>query len=356
MSKELRYLVEKYRVESSAPCRIDMGGTLDIDTFCFPLRHLNPCTFNIALDLTTRVRLRPYREEMIRVSSKGFQSAEFRFDRVPFDHPLGLMFAVAAYFGAHGIDIDIHSSSPPKSALGGSSSAAVALVAAFGKVFEKLGQAPLPRSRIALLSQAIEASVAGVPCGLQDQLAAVYGGVNLWYWTAGVDEAVFIRESLVDDTDPSRLDKHLLVAYCGFPHVSKDINSRWVKQFIQGQNREDWAEIVRLTRRFADAVKHSDFDSAAEAMNKETRLRRQMTPDVLDDMGEKLFEAAEGCGCGSRFTGAGGGGCLWALGRQKAIGSLRKIWQDLLLQRPEACLLDAKIDHTGLRCDVVTNE
>ncbi|MFW6364320.1 MAG: bifunctional hydroxymethylpyrimidine kinase/phosphomethylpyrimidine kinase, partial [Spirochaeta sp.] len=33
---------------------------------------------------------------------------------------------------------------------------------------------------------------------------------------------------------------------------------------------------------------------------------------VLDDIGAALVEAARKNGCGGRFTGAGGGGCLWA--------------------------------------------
>jgi len=54
----------KYRlIEASAPCRIDMGGTLDISTFYYPLMHLNPCTFNIAINLRTRVSLFPFEKK-----------------------------------------------------------------------------------------------------------------------------------------------------------------------------------------------------------------------------------------------------------------------------------------------------
>ncbi|MCU0540165.1 MAG: galactokinase, partial [Desulfobacterales bacterium] len=44
-------------VSASAPCRVDMGGTLDIRTFSYPLQHRGPCTLNIALDLRTTVSL-----------------------------------------------------------------------------------------------------------------------------------------------------------------------------------------------------------------------------------------------------------------------------------------------------------
>ena len=126
MDQQLGKILESNPVEASAPCRIDMGGTLDISTFSYPLRYLAPCTFNIALGLRTRIRLKPYARGRIKISSKGFKDAQFPADAAPFDHPLGLMFATAAYFNARGIQIEIHSQSPPRSALGGSSVAAVA--------------------------------------------------------------------------------------------------------------------------------------------------------------------------------------------------------------------------------------
>jgi D-glycero-alpha-D-manno-heptose-7-phosphate kinase len=121
MDKQLRKILESEPIEASAPCRIDMGGTLDISTFSYPLRHLAPCTFNIALGLRTRVRLQPYARGQIKISSRGFKDAQFPVEVAPFDHPLGLMFATAAYFNARGIHIEIESQSPPRSALGGSS-------------------------------------------------------------------------------------------------------------------------------------------------------------------------------------------------------------------------------------------
>ena len=131
MSNKLRKLLETQPIEASAPCRIDMGGTLDIPIFYYPLRYLSPCTFNIALEHRTRVRLLPYTGNLVKISSAGFEDAEFPQDSAPFNHPLGLMFATAAYFNAGGVHIEIESASPPRSALGGSSSATVALVAAF---------------------------------------------------------------------------------------------------------------------------------------------------------------------------------------------------------------------------------
>ncbi|MCB2146490.1 MAG: galactokinase [Deltaproteobacteria bacterium] len=341
-------LLESRPIDASAPCRIDFGGTLDISSFHYPLRHLAPSTVNIALDRRTTVSLRPIHGDRIHVSSAGIADAEFNPSEAPYDHPLGLMFAVADYFGARGVHIHIQSTSPPRSGLGGSSVAAVALIATFSKALEGIGKRGISRDRIVLLAHAIEQGVAGVPCGLQDQLAAAFGGANAWTWPADPGLPPFVRTPLVEAAALRRLDSQLLVAYLGVTHVSKDVNRSWVSQFISGNGREKWREIIRLTREFAGAVARGDMPAAAEAMNRETAIRKAMTPQVLDDMGDRLAAAAVDAGCGARFTGAGGGGCMWAIGAADAVAALKPVWERMLTGRPTAGLLTCRVDTCGV--------
>ena len=340
--------IEKGIFEASAPCRVDMGGTLDIKTFYYPLRHLSPCTFNIAIGLRTVVSIHPFSEGMVKVSSKGFESAEFSIDKVPFDHPLGLIFSIASYFRAEGVHIDIKSLSPPRSALGGSSSAAVALVGLFLKIFENMNGEPFSRQKAAILAHGLEESVAGVPCGFQDQLAAAFGGVNAWYWTGKAGGPLFKRKAVIEKSSFKEFENHFLVAYCGIPHESKNINNRWVQQFISGKYRSEWKEVVTCTKKFVEALSLKDYKKASEFMNRELSFRTKMTPDVLDDMGIKLADIAAENNCGARFTGAGGGGCIWALGNAVDIGRLKEEWEEALKEREGACLLDSKIDSKGI--------
>ena len=115
-----RGYLENETVVASAPCRLDMGGTLDLSTFYLPLRHLNPCTFNVAIDMRTRVRLLPHKDGRIKISSRGFDPVDVESQTAPFSSSVGLMLAVAAFFNADGVHIEIDSASPPRSALGGS--------------------------------------------------------------------------------------------------------------------------------------------------------------------------------------------------------------------------------------------
>ena len=349
MDRDVGKILEKEPITASAPCRVDMGGTLDIATFYYPLQHLLPCTFNIALGLRTLVRIRPYAKDRVRISSTGFKAAQCPADAAPFDHPLGLMFATAAYFNVRGIHIEIESQSPPRSALGGSSVAAVALVAALSKLVSDAKSDTAPdRRAIALLAYQIEQSVAGVSCGIQDQLAAAYGGVNSWHLQARPIGPSFKKRCVVQKKLHPQLQRHLLLAYCGKPHVSRDINGQWIRQFLSGRYHDLWLEIIECTRRFVAAMAEQNYNQAAVEMNRETAIRRTLTPDVLDSLGEKLVARARQNDCGARFTGAGGGGCLWAVGEVENIDRLKPLWEKTLLGREGARLLEVEIDSKGL--------
>ncbi len=377
---DYNFFLKNHEIRVSVPCRIDLGGTLDITTFSLPLNHLDPSTFNIALDMRTYVRLSAWKKGYVKIFSRGFKSAEFEAGHADFDHPLGLMFAVAAFFNAQGVCIEIDSTSPPRSALGGSSAAAVAIVAAFLKMQQSVEYKKLLNGQRQLISQKlhtakngydcgadcdkslkldnapviahyIEAGVAGVPCGFQDQLAAAYGGVNSWHWILAENGPSFIREKIFCDQNIQAMKKfnnNILVAYCGIPHASKDINKKWVDMFIAGKNRDKWAEICRITKDFSQCITKAQYDSAGVLMNRETKIRLEMTPDVLDETGKKLFKAAEQSGCGARFTGAGGGGCLWAVGESDKIDSLKEEWEKLTAGKDQAILLDTQIDPDGI--------
>jgi len=336
-------------IEASAPCRLDMGGTLDLSTFYLALQPHKPSTFNLALDMRTHVVIKPGPAGVTQIQSKGFEPAIFPLSQAPFNHPLGLMFAIANYYNADGVAISIASQSPPRSALGGSSSAAIALIAAFqAALSNQVSQFKLVKSSIAL-AFALEASVAGVPCGLQDHLAAAHGGVHAWYWGADSGNPTDYKGvNLIQPDDFSTLESHVLIAYCGKPHASKDVNNRWVKQFIAGSHRRGWIEICSLTRKFIDAISEFNYKDAADCMNREVAIRRRMTPDVFDEIGEQLRTAAQENECGVRFTGAGGGGCVWALGELEDIDRVRGMWENIVRQRSDATLLDARIDNQGV--------
>ena len=347
MSESLQNFLAKHQVEATAPCRVDAGGTWDIKAMALPFERLRPITVNIALNLRTSVVLSPYKDGWVKISSDGFLRGEsFSRDQLPLTPPFGLFFAAVSYFDVHGMAVEIRSQSPVKSALGGSSTALVALIKALSKVSS--GK-KMSAKEILHLAYHLEDGISGGNCGLQDHAAAVYGGVNQWEWHYGKRTAPFKRTPLLDRKGQREFSKHLLVAYSGKSHISSITNRKWTQDFLSGRTRAGWIKVNEIVHQLAIAIKRLDWKQAAGLLQEEMALRRTLTPEALIPITEKLWAQAEREGCGARFAGAGAGGSIWALGEVNNIRRLRKIWQETLETVRDARILDCEVDPHGVK-------
>ena len=345
----VRKILQRNSIEASAPCRIDSGGTWDIKAIAIPFEKIRPATVNMALDLRTSVLIFPFRDRWVEISSDGFSKKEaFHFDSLPFNSTFGIFFAAIAHFGFHGLQVRITSDSPVRSALGGSSTALVSLIKALSKLREAIGLKGLSLREILHLGYHIEDGISGGNCGLQDQAAAVYGGVNKWLWTYGKKNSNLKRESLIDSKWQKELSKRILVAYSGKSHVSADINRSWIHSFLKGDTRKGWIEINEVVSNFADSIKEKNWESSVALLKAEMAIRREITPDALIPETSMLIDQAEEEGCAARFTGAGAGGSVWALGDPDRIRTLRLIWNSSLQNVKGGRLLECSIDHRGV--------
>ena len=336
---------------ASAPCRIDAGGTWDIRALALPVPDILPATVNIAVDLRTFVRLTPYEPGMIKVSSSGFRAFESApADSAPFDSPFGLFFAAVSHFGFHGLEIRIESASPVQAAMGGSSTALAALLLALSRL-EALPGGRRVRSRAEILRLAfdLEDALSGGFCGMQDHAAAVYGGVNRWLWSYGAGGPVR-RERLVDRRGAGALDERLVVAYSGKRHVSSRTNRKWVRDFLSGRSRRGWIDANEAVNGLSACLRKRDWAGAVGFLRGETALRRDLTPEAFIPLTDLMVTEAEAAGGAARFTGAGAGGAVWALGSDReAARRIRDAWGRVLADVHGGAVLDCGIDHSGVR-------
>jgi len=343
-------LLTKKPVQASAPCRIDSGGTWDIKALALPLEAVNPTTVNIALSLRTRAVLHPFEEGKVKIRSTGFDHPETGFiDRLPFDTRFGLFFAAVSFFGFHGVEIRIDSESPIRSAMGGSSTALVALIKALSKVSVMVSGKGYVRREILHLAYHLEDGVSGGNCGIQDQAAAVYGGVHQWEWCYRNRSAPLRKIPLLDPEGRKALSRRLLIIYSGKRHTSSETNLRWIRDFLSGSTRARWIRANQTVRRFGRAVHQGDWKLAAALLREEMSIRREVTPGAITPFTEELIEQAEEVGCGARFAGAGAGGSLWAVGSLKNIERLRERWSASAERVKGARLLDCRVDSAGVR-------
>ncbi|MDB9822756.1 galactokinase [Deltaproteobacteria bacterium] len=342
--------LEQIPIETSAPCRIDSGGTWDIKAMALPLERIEPATINMALSLRTRIELSPFRDGWVKVTSDGFAHVEeYRIKNLSFNSPFGLFFAAINHFGFHGLKVNIRSDSPVKSALGGSSTALVALIKALSQLRKIREGKALSNKEILNLGYHLEDGISGGNCGIQDQAAAVYGGVNRWIWVFGNKGSLSKRERLLDRKGEKEISDCIIVAYSGKSHASAAINRSWIKDFLAGQTRAGWIEANDIVNNLAKAIKKKDWEKASSLLKDEMEVRRKITPDALIPITEKLIDLAENTGCGARFTGAGAGGSVWAIGEPDRIGDLRGIWETALVPIKGAGILNCTVDSAGVR-------
>ncbi|MGE5838521.1 MAG: galactokinase, partial [Deltaproteobacteria bacterium] len=113
--------------------------------------------------------------------------------------------------------------------------------------------------------------------------------------------------------------------------------------------RAGWVEANGIVRRMAQALAGRKWGRAAGYLREEMAVRRDITPDALIPLTDKLIRQAEQAGCGARFAGAGAGGSVWALGEKNRIQELRAIWNSTLAPIHGAGVLECVVDPRGVR-------
>jgi len=309
-----------------------------------------PVTVNIAVSLRTKVTLAPFTEGRVKVSSHGFlHHEEYPRDTLRFDSHFGIFFAALAHFAYHGVEVRIESDSPLKAALGGSSTALIALIKALSDLSAHLGRPRLARKEILHLGYHLEDAVSRGKCGIQDQAAAVYGGANQWGWHYESARSLFRRQPLLDFGGQQELSKHLLLAYSGTSHVSSRMNQAWIKDFLSGKTRAGWVRANDIVKALGPSISSKAWKESARLLREEMVVRREITPDALIPITERLIRQAEEAGCGARFTGAGAGGSVWAIGEKEKIDTLRETWRVTLASVKGAMMLPCEVDPHGVR-------
>ncbi|MDD5738654.1 MAG: hypothetical protein PHY72_01865 [Candidatus Pacebacteria bacterium] len=343
-------LLKKWRITASAPYRVDVGGTWDLKAFALPYERIKPTTVNFALSMRTKVELLPFMDGWVKVSDKYTEEA-YAWEGIPFDTNFRLIFAIISYFHLHGLEIKLSYDAPPKSGLGGSGVLAVCTVGALDKAQDLLepNTPTLSKVQIVHIAHNIEDGLRFSYTGLQDQCAAAYGGVNKWIWRYASMDGKFERHEVLPEEHHAEIASRLLVAYVGESHVSSDVNKEQVASFHSGKTRQKWLRINDIASEFADAIAILDWEKVVALVQEENDIRLSMIPCRITPIGERLQTIAQEIGGGFGITGAGGGGCVWAIcPKPEQTSELRSRWQELLKNVPNGKVLDVGIDNQGM--------
>jgi D-glycero-alpha-D-manno-heptose-7-phosphate kinase len=234
------------------------------------------------------------------------------------------------------VSLRVRSSAPPASGLG--SSAALG-VAAIGALVRYCGGHLLPHE-IARESQLLEVENLKLECGVQDQLASAYGGVNFMeveYPSARIFP-IHLEPSVMCE-----LEDRFVLVYTGKSHFSSGMHEKVIAD--AEHHRDDFDALAAAAVAGKEALLAGDYAAFGAAMNDNWAAQKRLHPDITTPEIEALHAAAiRGGALGFKANGAGGGGTVTILADRNRAHLVSRAAQEMGMT-----VLPALVDTTGLQ-------
>lgn len=192
---------------------------------------------------------------------------------------------------------------PARSGLGTSSSFAVGMLHAFYGLKGKY----VSKRQLADDSVYLERTLCNEAGGLQDQIAASFGGFNKI--TFGPDGYV-VKPVILPAQRKQELNDRLMLFFTGFSHFSAEIQTGTI-QVIQNKR----AQLTEMLQLVGDAekilVSKGPLDDFGRLLDWTWKLKRGITDKISTSSIDTLYDQALNAGAlGGKLLGAGGGGFL----------------------------------------------
>jgi D-glycero-alpha-D-manno-heptose-7-phosphate kinase len=209
------------------------------------------------------------------------------------------------------LDIRVHCDAPPGASTGTSASVTVALLCALDAI-----RAPhMTAYDLAMAAHAVETRMLKRQCGIQDQLAAAFGGVcyidMFEYPNASVSQLA------LPDALRFALEHRLMLIYLGKSHNSSDVHEKVIRDLEDaGPNDRRIAALRRTAERSRDALLSGDLHALGAAMIQNTDAQAGLNTALVGDDAARVIDIARAHGAlGWKVNGAGGdGGSVTLLG------------------------------------------
>ncbi len=328
-------------IHAQAPTRIDLaGGTLDIWPLYLFLKR--PLTLNLAISLPVEVELsfpaKKTDDEPTTVTlisedlgkTLSFPWSEFLStagERLVVPAELQLHAKLFQFFAKKRAQdnpdaptthlvLKSLSHSPAGAGLGGSSALSIALVGALATWADPESKPLRPESEGNLyidIVRDIETQILGIPAGLQDYYAAMYGGLQAISWNVGAPRSEALSSVVIHE-----LERRVLLFYSGQSRNSGTNNWQMFNQFFdsqatsEGSLRARFQQIADISQALRSALESHDWEAILHLVQEEWALRRHFTESISTLALDNALQAAtDKHVLAAKVCGAGGGGCFF---------------------------------------------
>lgn len=333
-------------ISSTAPVRVaDFGGWTDT----WFAEHGRVLSFAVA----------PYAEVQIRVFPRGDRPAaiiyaenfgeRYAIDEITSDydrHPL--LEAALDYMKTPrdlALEIDLFSEIPVGCSTGTSAAVSVALLGAL----DCITPGRMTAQEISAAAHTIETVLLHQQCGIQDQLASAYGGINFiemdQYPRASVSRLDLPKSTLWE------LERRLALVYVGHSHQSSKVHEQVIHQ-LEGEGPDSpRLKPLRMMPVLARNALHAgDFNALADAMIRNTQAQRQLHDALIGPCHQRVIQVAKEYGAiGWKVNGAGGDGGSVTLLCGPVAAQKRRMLRAIAQEIPRTRNIPILLSRRGLR-------
>lgn len=237
------------------------------------------------------------------------------------EHPF-VREAIQHYKFDKGLSVLHEGDLPAKSGLGSSS----AFACAFIKGIHALQGKEIGKKDLAKEAIFVERSVLKENVGIQDQIAASYGGFN----HISIDKKgdfdvknVILEKEILHD-----LQKHLVLFFTNTTRLASQIASAQMKASKDKVN--ELSTMQDMVKDGMNKLSSNDFIGFGKLLHESWLLKRSLTNKISNPLIDEIYTAAIDSGAiGGKLLGAGGGGCILFVvepnNRQRLLDALQKL-------------------------------
>jgi len=208
-----------------------------------------------------------------------------------------------------GLEIHHDGDLPARSGIGSSSAFTVGLLHAL----HQLASEPITPHELARQAIEVEQVVIREPVGVQDQVIAAYGGVQVMK-LSGLDK-IDVHPLTMTPTYRAYVEESILLGFVGVERLSAEHSSKVVGSIQSGAIDGPLHEVSGLAGVAIKCLQdEGEISTLGKLLQANWKLKMAISPDSATSLAHDLLERAIAAGAfGGKLMGAGGGGFFYVL-------------------------------------------
>lgn len=281
------------------------GGGTDVSPFC---DDYGGSVVNVTLNKYAWATLKTNTPKGIELISDDYRQ-RLRFDSIndmKYDGNLDLIKSVISKFNdmSSNFSVFLRSDVPPRSGLGSSASAFVAVIGLFNHLKRHKRVTDYDIAELAFKLEREELKNAG---GRQDQYATVFGGLNHIEFKGS--NFVRVNPLKLGKHHMLELEKHLILVNIGKRKESGDIIKDQVDRYKKGKTVDVLLHAKQISEEIKSSLLSGDFNQFGHLLHEAWITKKKYSPMISNKKIDKLYSLARKHGAlGGKVSGAGGGG------------------------------------------------